>query len=122
MALSARRGRDLRGNTPPSRDAASIASTLGVGDLDFWWELAGLIVVMLLGHWLEMRAMRVVDGGTALVTVADGEATLDESTIIVAANAKLLRRLDLRPHDRDALDRSSYTTPTPSDVSSVSTR
>ncbi|MEZ5282299.1 MAG: copper-translocating P-type ATPase [Acidimicrobiales bacterium] len=36
---------------------ASLASSLGWGDLDFWWELAGLIVVMLLGHWQEMKAI-----------------------------------------------------------------
>jgi Cu2+-exporting ATPase len=38
---------------------ASGATTLGIGDvnLDFWWELALLIVIMLLGHWLEMRAL-----------------------------------------------------------------
>ncbi|WP_160469773.1 hypothetical protein [Clavibacter michiganensis] len=24
-------------------------------ELDFWWELALLIVIMLLGHWIEMR-------------------------------------------------------------------
>ncbi|WP_370623984.1 heavy metal translocating P-type ATPase [Williamsia muralis] len=26
-------------------------------DLDFWWELALLIVIMLLGHWIEMRSL-----------------------------------------------------------------
>src|SRR5690606_39195082 len=26
-------------------------------ELDFWWELALLIVIMLLGHWLEMRSL-----------------------------------------------------------------
>jgi Cu2+-exporting ATPase len=36
---------------------ASAATELGALDLDFWWELAALIVVMLLGHWLEMRAV-----------------------------------------------------------------
>ena len=38
---------------------ASLATSLGIGDLDldFWWELALLVVVMLLGHWLEMRAL-----------------------------------------------------------------
>jgi Cu2+-exporting ATPase len=38
---------------------ASWATTLRIGgfDLDFWWELALLIVIMLLGHWLEMRAL-----------------------------------------------------------------
>jgi P-type Cu2+ transporter len=38
---------------------ASGLTSLGVGgfDLDFWWELALLVVIMLLGHWLEMRAL-----------------------------------------------------------------
>jgi Cu2+-exporting ATPase len=38
---------------------ASAATSLGIGgvDLDFWWELALLVVIMLLGHWLEMRAI-----------------------------------------------------------------
>ncbi len=38
---------------------ASAATSLDVGglDLDFWWELALLVVIMLLGHWLEMRAL-----------------------------------------------------------------
>jgi Cu2+-exporting ATPase len=38
---------------------ASALTSLGVGglDLDFWWELALLVVIMLLGHWLEMRAL-----------------------------------------------------------------
>jgi Cu2+-exporting ATPase len=26
-------------------------------ELDFWWELALLIVIMLLGHWIEMRSL-----------------------------------------------------------------
>ncbi|MFC4586298.1 heavy metal translocating P-type ATPase [Sphaerisporangium corydalis] len=36
---------------------ASAATALGVFKLDFWWELALLIDIMLLGHWLEMRAL-----------------------------------------------------------------
>ncbi|WP_328328312.1 copper-translocating P-type ATPase [Kribbella sp. NBC_00382] len=44
--------------------AASWVTTLGIGgfDLDFWWELALLIVIMLLGHWLEMRALGAASG------------------------------------------------------------
>jgi Cu2+-exporting ATPase len=44
--------------------AASWATTLGVGgfDLDFWWELALLVSIMLLGHWLEMRALGAASG------------------------------------------------------------
>lgn len=41
---------------------ASAAATFGVGDLDFWWELAGLIVIMLLGHWQEMKAVGQAKG------------------------------------------------------------
>lgn len=46
---------------------ASALTTLGVGDfdLDFWWELALLIVIMLLGHWLEMRALGQASGALA---------------------------------------------------------
>ncbi|WP_278315235.1 heavy metal translocating P-type ATPase [Lolliginicoccus levis] len=71
---------------------ASAATTLGIGGLhlDFWWELALLIVIMLLGHWLEMRALgsasgaldalasmipdtaeRIEDTGTREVSIAD---------------------------------------------------
>ncbi|MGA5546070.1 heavy metal translocating P-type ATPase [Mycobacterium sp. NPDC051198] len=38
---------------------ASWGASLGVlhHQLDFWWELALLIVIMLLGHWIEMRSL-----------------------------------------------------------------
>lgn len=36
---------------------ASMATSLGRLDLDFWWELAALVAVMLLGHWQEMKAI-----------------------------------------------------------------
>ena len=36
---------------------ASLATSLGWFDLEFWWELALLVVIMLLGHWQEMRAI-----------------------------------------------------------------
>ncbi|WMY77407.1 heavy metal translocating P-type ATPase [Citricoccus sp. I39-566] len=38
---------------------ASWITSLGLGGfmLDFWWELALLVVIMLLGHWMEMRAL-----------------------------------------------------------------
>ncbi len=42
--------------------AASLASTLGVFEVDVWWELATLISVMLLGHWLEMKAVAQAHG------------------------------------------------------------
>ena len=38
---------------------ASWGASLGIldGQLDFWWELALLIVILLLGHWIEMRSL-----------------------------------------------------------------
>ncbi|WP_200847088.1 heavy metal translocating P-type ATPase [Microbacterium sp. 18062] len=38
---------------------ASWGASLNVLDheLDFWWELALLVVIMLLGHWIEMRSL-----------------------------------------------------------------
>ena len=38
---------------------ASWITTLDIGgfELDFWWELALLVTIMLLGHWMEMRAL-----------------------------------------------------------------
>jgi Cu2+-exporting ATPase len=35
----------------------SLAVTLGLEGMDFWWELSTLIVIMLLGHWIEMSAV-----------------------------------------------------------------
>jgi len=40
----------------------SIAATFGVFEIDVWWELASLITIMILGHWLEMRAISQARG------------------------------------------------------------
>lgn len=56
---------------------ASWATTLGIGgfDLDFWWELALLVDIMLLGHWLEMRALGSAQGALdALAALLPDEA------------------------------------------------
>jgi P-type Cu2+ transporter len=45
--------------------AASLATTFGAFDLDFWWELAALVTIMLLGHWQEMRAIGQAQGALA---------------------------------------------------------
>lgn len=44
---------------------ASLATTFGWFDLEFWWELAALITIMLLGHWMEMRAIGQARGALA---------------------------------------------------------
>ena len=46
----------------------SVLHTAGM-HMDFFWELATLIVIMLLGHWVEMRA--VMGAGDALKEMAE---------------------------------------------------
>jgi Cu2+-exporting ATPase len=45
--------------------ATSWAGTLGVFEVEIWWELATLITIMLLGHWLEMRSIAQAQGALA---------------------------------------------------------
>jgi Cu2+-exporting ATPase len=40
----------------------SLAATFGFFEIDVWWELASLIAIMVLGHWLEMRAISQARG------------------------------------------------------------
>src|SRR5437773_4802179 len=40
----------------------SLAATFGLFEIDVWWELASLITIMILGHWLEMRAISQARG------------------------------------------------------------
>ncbi|HEX7846596.1 MAG TPA: copper-translocating P-type ATPase [Chitinophagaceae bacterium] len=35
----------------------SVATVLGLQGMDFFWELCTLILIMLLGHWIEMRSI-----------------------------------------------------------------
>ncbi|WP_084611672.1 heavy metal translocating P-type ATPase [Tomitella biformata] len=86
---------------------ASWITTLEIGgfNLDFWWELALLIVIMLLGHWLEMRALGSASGAldalaamlpdTAELITADGvrEVPISDLTrgdlVLVRAGARV---------------------------------
>jgi Cu2+-exporting ATPase len=61
---------------------ASWATSLRIGgfDLDFWWELALLVTIMLLGHWLEMRALGASQGALAALAALlpdEAERVLD---------------------------------------------
>jgi Cu2+-exporting ATPase len=48
---------------------ASLATSLGWFDLEFWWELAALVTIMLLGHWQEMKALG--QASSALAALAE---------------------------------------------------
>ena len=68
---------------------ASWGASLGVlhHELDFWWELALLIVIMLLGHWIEMRSLAqttsALDSLAALLP-DEAEKVAGDTTITVA--------------------------------------
>ena len=54
---------------------ASVATELGWIDVDLWFELSTLVTVMLLGHWLEMRAIGQAQGAlTALAELLPDQA------------------------------------------------
>ena len=70
---------------------ASLGASLGIlsHELDFWWELALLIVIMLLGHWIEMRSIAqtssaldalaalLPDEAERVADAADGSSTVE---------------------------------------------
>jgi Cu2+-exporting ATPase len=76
---------------------ASWVTSLGIGgfDLDFWWELALLVAIMLLGHWLEMRALGSAQGAL------DALAALlpDEAERITGAGTETVSISELRAGD-----------------------
>ncbi|HEX6946498.1 MAG TPA: copper-translocating P-type ATPase [Acidimicrobiia bacterium] len=74
---------------------ASAATTLGWFQLDFWWELAALITVMLLGHWMEMRAV----GQAQRALSALAELLPDEAERIVGNEVERIPLAALRPGD-----------------------
>ncbi|MEC5169552.1 heavy metal translocating P-type ATPase [Glaciihabitans sp. GrIS 2.15] len=73
---------------------ASGGASLGLLDhqLNFWWELALLIVIMLLGHWIEMRSL--AQTSTALESLAallpDEAERVDGDTTTTVAPSDLV--------------------------------
>ena len=57
--------------------AASLATSVGWFSVEVWWELALLIAIMLLGHWMEMRAVGRASGALdALAALLPDQAEL----------------------------------------------
>src|ERR1700720_478443 len=46
----------------PVAFGTSLAATFALFEVEVWWELASLITIMVLGHWLEMRAISQARG------------------------------------------------------------
>jgi Cu2+-exporting ATPase len=61
----------------------SLAATFGLFEIDVWWEVASLITIMVLGHWLEMRAISQARGAlNALAALLPDSAELVKGTEI----------------------------------------
>jgi len=71
--------------------SASLAATFGVFEVDVWWELATLISIMLLGHWLEMKAVTQAQGALAALAalLPDSAERVTESGIDKVPLARL---------------------------------
>lgn len=68
----------------------SLAVTLGLEGMDFWWELATLITIMLLGHWLEMASIMNAQGALqelAKLLPDEAELVAGDATKKVAVSA-----------------------------------
>jgi Cu2+-exporting ATPase len=95
---------------------ASLATSLGIGDLDldFWWELALLIVIMLLGHWQEMKAVGQAQGALAALAellpdeadrvTADGEVETIPLSQLRVGDVALVRPGARVPADGEIVD------------------
>ena len=117
----------------------SLAVTLGFPGMPLWEELATLITVMLLGHWLEMRSISQAQGAlgelakllpdmaTRVTTSADGREALEEVSVndLVIGNIMLVRPGASVPADgvirdgRSSVDEALLTgesVPVPKDV------
>ena len=77
---------------------SSWGATLGLlhHELEFWWELALLIVIMLLGHWIEMRSLAQTSSALdSLAALLPDEAERIEGDQIVTVAPADLRTGDL---------------------------
>jgi P-type Cu2+ transporter len=75
---------------------ASAATALGLFELEFWWELSALITIMLLGHWLEMRAVGQAQGALAALA----ELLPDEAERVTDGTVEVVPLEALRVGDR----------------------
>ena len=103
----------------------SLAVTLGVPGDDLWWELATLVTIMLLGHWIEMRSIEQARGAlkelarllpdVALRLDANGETAEVPVSELVAGDMVLVRPGARVPADgtvvegTSAVDESMFT-------------
>ena len=89
---------------------ASLGASVGVleSGLDFWWELALLIVIMLLGHWIEMRSLAqttsALDSLAALLPDEAERVEGDQTVMVSPAKLQVGDVIVVRPGGRVPAD------------------
>ncbi|WP_218009337.1 heavy metal translocating P-type ATPase [Herbidospora cretacea] len=89
---------------------SSLGASVGLLDhqLDFWWELALLIVIMLLGHWIEMRSLAqttsALDSLAALLPDEAERVDGDQTVPVRPADLRLEDVVVVRPGGRVPAD------------------
>jgi P-type Cu2+ transporter len=86
----------------------SWAGTLGLFEVEIWWELATLNTIMLLGHWLEMRSIAQARGALSalaeLLPDTAERATGDATETVSLSDLKLGDVVLVRPGARVPVD------------------
>ncbi|HTK22319.1 MAG TPA: copper-translocating P-type ATPase [Mucilaginibacter sp.] len=88
--------------------AYSAATVFGLKGMDFFWELATLILIMLLGHWIEMRSVAGASRELELlVQLMPSDAHLVHGDHIMDVKTETLKEGDIilvRPGEKIAAD------------------
>lgn len=86
----------------------SVAVVLGLKGMDFFWELATLIDIMLLGHWLEMRSeMAASKALESLVALLPSTVHVQRNGEVLDIDVQELKKNDtmvVRPGEKIAAD------------------
>ncbi|MBE7170449.1 MAG: copper-translocating P-type ATPase [Williamsia sp.] len=95
----------------------SAAVVFGLRGMDFFWELATLIDIMLLGHWLEMRSQMAASNALqSLVALLPSNVHVERDGTVTDIDLKDLKNGDIVlikpgekiPADGHVIDGSSY--------------
>jgi Cu2+-exporting ATPase len=86
----------------------SVATVFGLKGMDFFWELASLILIMLLGHWIEMKSVAGASKELALLVqlmpddahLVHGDQVMDVKTATLKENDVVL----IKPGEKVAAD------------------
>jgi Cu2+-exporting ATPase len=86
----------------------SVATVLGLEGMDFFWELATLILIMLLGHWIEMKSVAGASRELELlVKLMPDNAHLIHGDMIMDVKTDTLKENDIvliKPGEKVAAD------------------